>query len=172
MELDEADLADLLADGSLEDVIVHEMGHILGFGTVWNIDPNDLLVGRRGPDPYFDGAGAVAAFDAAGGAGRTRPKVPVENTGGGGTRDSHWRESVHNSELMTGWLEGGGAPNPLSAITIASLADMGYSVNMATADSYTLFNPEAAPGQVPSQSKRFLLELPPPKPLPLPGSGR
>ncbi|MFH1763166.1 MAG: leishmanolysin-related zinc metalloendopeptidase, partial [Gemmatimonadota bacterium] len=166
MELDEADVADLQTAGLLDDVIVHEMGHILGFGTLWNASSNDFLVGGGTADPYFNGAGAVAAFNAAGGAARTDPKVPVENTGGSGTRDAHWRESVHNTELMTGWIEGGGAANPLSAITIASLADMGYTVDMSAADPYVLPNPLAsAPGEVPGV-RFFIKELPAPTPLP------
>ena len=172
MELDEADLADMQAAGLLEDVIVHEMGHVLGFGTLWNASSNDFLVGGGTADPYFNGAAAVAAFDAAGGASRTDPKVPVENTGGAGTRDGHWRESVHNSELMTGWIEGGGGTNPLSAITIASFADMGYTVNMGAADPYVLFNPLGAPAQQPSKEMIYIKELPPPTPIPADPGGR
>ncbi len=172
MELDEADVADLQAAGLLDDVIVHEMGHILGFGTLWNASSNDFLVGGGTTDPYFNGAGAIAAFNAAGGGVRTDPKVPVENTGGSGTRDAHWRESVHNTELMTGWIEGGGASNPLSAITIASLADMGYTVDMSAADPYVLPNPLAtAPRELPGV-RFFIKELPAPTPLPAgPGGG-
>ena len=62
--------------------------------------------------------------------------VPVENTGGSGTADAHWRESVFGNELMTGWLNSG-ITNPLSRITVASMADLGYQVNMNAADSYT-----------------------------------
>ena len=172
MELDEADLADLQAEGMLEDVIVHELGHILGFGTLWNASSNDFLVGGGTADPHFNGPGAIAAFDAAGGSSRTFPKVPVENTGGSGTRDSHWREAVHNSELMTGWIESGGVLNPLSAITIASLADMGYAVNMSAADAYLLYNPLGAPAQIPLGSRIYIQELPPPTPIPVgPGNG-
>ncbi len=172
MELDEADLADMQAAGLLEDVIVHEMGHVLGFGTLWNASSNDFLVGGGTADPHFNGAAAIAAFDAAGGASRTDPKVPVENTGGAGTRDGHWRESVHDSELMTGWIEGGGVINPLSAITIASFADMGYTVNMDAADPYALFNPLGAPGQQPSKKLIYIKELPPPTPIPADPGGR
>jgi len=170
MELDEADLNDLQVSGLLEDVIIHEMGHVLGFGTLWNASTNNFLVGGGTADPYFSGTGAIAAFDAAGGAARTDPKVPVENTGGPGTRDGHWRESVHNSELMTGWIEGGGVTNPLSAITIASLADMGYTVNMSAADPYVLFDPLGAPPHVPMGVRIYIQELPPPVPIPA-GSG-
>jgi hypothetical protein len=172
MELDEADVADLEAAGLLEDVIVHEMAHILGFGTLWNVSSNYLLVGPGTTEPYFRGPAAVSAFDAAGGELRTRPKVPVENTGGRGTRDAHWRESVHNSELMTGWIEVGGVPNPLSAITIGSLADMGYAVNMSAADPYILFDPQGAPGRRITGVRIRIQELPPPVPLPAGPGGK
>jgi hypothetical protein len=170
MELDGADLEDLEAAGLLQDVIVHELAHVMGFGIMWDVAPNDLLVGGGGSDPYFQGATAIAAFDEAGGSVRSGSKVPVENTGGPGTRDGHWRESVHDSELMTGWIEVDGIPNPLSAITIGSFADMGYSVNMNAADPYVLFDPLGAPARESGRTRIYLQELPPPIPIPL-GSG-
>ena len=64
-------------------------------------------------------------------------KVPVENERGAqGTQDSHWRESVLGSELMTGFVDSG--QNPLSVVTVESLADLGYLVNSEPADSYTV----------------------------------
>jgi len=170
MELDEADLADMEANGLLLDVIIHEMGHVLGLGTLWSLSPS-LLVDGGTDDPYFDGAAAIAAFDAAGGSARTDPKVPVENTGGGGTRDAHWRESVHDAELMTGWIEPPGVVNPLSAITIASFADMGYTVDPTAADPYVLPNPLAA-ARIDMGLKIFLREMAPPTPIPVGGGGR
>ena len=62
--------------------------------------------------------------------------VPVENTGGPGTKNSHWRDTVFRNELMTGFV--GGAPNPLSRLTVASLKDLGYVVNLKKAEVYTL----------------------------------
>src|SRR5262249_31094748 len=38
-------------------------------------------------------------------------------------------------EVMTGYLNNG--TNPLSRVTVASLADLGYQVNMNAADAYT-----------------------------------
>jgi hypothetical protein len=61
----------------------------------------------------------------------------VENGGGPGTRDAHWRESVFFDELMTGYV-GPGRDLPLSRVTIASLADLGYQINMAAADPFRL----------------------------------
>ena len=53
-----------------------------------------------------------------------------------GSRDGHWRESVLEGELMTSRLEF--SSNPLSAITIQSMADMGYTVDATQAVAYTL----------------------------------
>jgi len=46
------------------------------------------------------------------------------------------------NELMTGFLNAGA--NPLSAISTASMGDMGYVVNYAGSDAYTVVNPLAA----------------------------
>lgn len=142
MTFDIADLEIMADDGILEDVILHEMGHVLGIGVLWGslLAPSNCTSGTV--DPYFNGPLAVAAFDAAGGTAYTGGnKVPVEDTGGQGTVCSHWRDTVHDNELMTGWVNLGA--NPLSAITIQSLADMGYSVDLTAADAYTLPAPLA-----------------------------
>jgi hypothetical protein len=132
VHLDAADLAVMEQNGTLDDVVLHEIGHVLGIGTLWR--RMNLLAGADGIDPFFTGADARSAFDAAGGVTYDGSKVPVENLGGRGTRDAHWRESVMGPELMTGFI--GGLGNPLSAITVASLRDMGYVVNMSAADGY------------------------------------
>ena len=135
MEFDEFDLDALVADGSLTDVIVHEMGHVLGIGTLWNFN-RSLLIGAGGSDPFFQGTAARTQFAAVNTATYSGQPVPVENTGGGGTRDSHWREGILRSELMTGFLNRGS--NPLSRISVGSLQDLGYTVNLAAADGYSL----------------------------------
>jgi hypothetical protein len=134
VHLDAADLAVMEQNGTLDDVILHEIGHVLGIGSLWTT--MNLLAGAGGSDPFFTGADARIAFDAAGGVTYDGNKVPVENLGGRGTRDGHWRESVMGPELMTGFISGPG--NPLSAITVASLRDMGYVVNMDAADGYLI----------------------------------
>jgi hypothetical protein len=130
MEFDSADVADLLASGLFTDVVVHEMAHVLGFGTVWNIG-RSLLAGAGSPDPRYIGWRGLAEWGALGGTGN----VPVEAGGGPSTADAHWRESVFDNELMTGWLD---TINPLSKLSIASLADMGYRVDLTQADNYSL----------------------------------
>lgn len=133
MEFDEYDLDVLLAEGSLVDVITHEMGHVLGIGTLWNYR-RSLLVGEGTNDPYFAGASGRAQFAALNTLTYSGNPVPVENSGGDGTRDSHWRENVLRNELMTGFLNRGS--NPLSRLSVGSLQDMGYTVNLGAADGY------------------------------------
>ena len=133
MRFDVADLIGLQNTNRLEPVILHEMAHVLGFGTVWS--ERGVLTGAGGSDPVFTGPEALSLWPTFN-LGYTGAPVPVENLFGAGTRDSHWRESVFVSELMTGFIEAPGVPTPLSKITIASFKDIGYTVSYATADSY------------------------------------
>ena len=130
---DRADIDRLEQTGSLVEVAVHEMAHILGFGLLW--PRRGLLRNPSEVDPdadtHFAGARAVAAFDDAGGTGYPGAKVPVENGGD----DAHWRESVFDDEMMTPSLVLGRA-NPVSAITLQSFADMGYKIDASEAQAY------------------------------------
>ena len=135
MAFDSADLAQMERDGSLVSVIVHEMGHVLGFGTIF--DRVDLIAGAGGPDPRFTGPNATREYgDLLGGDGPRPVSVPLANVGGPGTRDGHWREAVFANELMTGFLDVGA--NPISRTTIGAFEDLGYSVDYAAADAYRL----------------------------------
>ncbi len=135
MFFDVDDLAFLDQLGLFEEVIVHEMGHVLGIGTLWSFN-RSLLAGTF-DEPYFAGKKANVFWNAEGGTG----ELPVENMGGGGTRFSHWRESVLDNELMTGFLNLG--ENPLSRITAGSVKDLGYGA-ASVGEQYDL--PKGAPG--------------------------
>lgn len=133
MEFDTGDLERMEKDGSLEDVILHEMGHVLGIGTLW--ERMGLLEGAGTANPRFTGANAMREFAALIGSDTPTP-VPVENRGGVGTREGHWREAVLANELMTGFLNVG--PNPLSRVTAGALQDLGYQVNLTAAEDFEL----------------------------------
>ena len=124
--LDTADLQRIEEEGLLRTVILHEMGHVLGIGTIW--EELDLL--RGSSNRYFIGPLAIQAFNNAGGRNYNGTKIPAESDG------SHWRESVLGTELMTPIYSYDA--NPLSALTIQSLADLGYRVNVSQADRYSL----------------------------------
>jgi len=138
MTFDTADLEDMEERGTLNDVIAHEMGHVIGIGTVWRT--LGLIKGAGTANPRFTGKNAMREFGALNGNGGSAP-VPVENTGGPGTRDGPWRDTVFGNELMTGFV--GDAGNPLSRMTVASLQDMGYIVDMSKAEPYSLPGPAA-----------------------------
>lgn len=139
MTFDLADMNNLEAGGGLNSVILHEMGHVMGIGTLWQLFGLLQNPSSTGSvlDTYFTGAQGLVGFNAIGGSTYTGgQRVPVENTGGAGTRNGHWRESVLATELMTGYLNNGS--NPLSVLTVRSLTDLGYTVNLAAADPFSL----------------------------------
>ena len=140
MFFDAADLDDLIGSGDATELAVHEIAHTLGFGLLWRrLDLlRDPAFGVGAIDAHFVGPLAIAAFDAAGGESYTGgEKVPVENLGGGGSANLHWRGSVLRGELMRP-LNALGERETFSAITIQSMADLGYTVDAGLAEPYTL----------------------------------
>lgn len=137
---------DLETDGLLVDTIVHEMGHVLGIGTNWGaafgFDLLDFVTGDGSDDcsfassfsvaPTYTGTSGVSEWFSLGGTGN----VPVEESGGSGTQCGHWDEETFSNELMTGFINFG--PNPLSALSVASLEDINYVVDTTLADAYSV----------------------------------
>ena len=135
---DSADLDRVQAE-VLHDVTLHEIGHVLGIGShMWHgFIANPSLSMGAGADTHFTGAQARAAFDSAGGTAYTvGAKVPVDNRAIVGSSDVHWRQGVFGNELMDAFIYYNAA-NPLSAVTLESLVDLGYTVNAAAADAWT-----------------------------------
>lgn len=132
-------------DASFIGTIVHELGHVLGIGTLWEQPSNDYLsyTGKTADtrcddlnpipnDLGYTAPRAVAEYAALGGTGN----VPVENGVGPGSNCGHWREAVFNNELMD---SSANAPDdPLSRLTIAALDDLGYKVDYSKAEAYTI----------------------------------
>lgn len=148
--LDSADLASLEVLGILDDTVLHEFGHILGIGTIW--DRKGL---RSGSD--YTGVNARREYQSLGG---QNSFVPLETNGGPGTALGHWSEDVFDNELMTGFINR--QANPLSKLTIGSLQDLGYSVNYNVADSYALpsaVRSSSAPVSVPGTNDMLLNSL-------------
>ncbi len=136
MRFDVDDLNTLATSGRLEAVILHEMLHVVGVGTVWRT--KNLVAALGTPDPRYIGPLATNRCNAANGLAVCGLSVPIENSGGPGTIEAHWREATFDSELMTGFIEAAGRPMALSFITAGSLEDYGYSVNYLAADPYTV----------------------------------
>jgi hypothetical protein len=166
MLFDEADIQNYINTGRFESVVLHEMNHVVGFGTIWTdkgVLQNPAYTNTENPtptgsiNPRFTGAAALAQCLAAGGsASHCTSGVAVEQCGNAGTADGHWRETftttctgtnnspvggtpAFDSEMMTGYVEGS-ANMPWSAMSIASFQDIGYTVNLLAADSYSVPN--------------------------------
>ena len=126
MRFNSSDITAMVNNGTFLSVVMHEMGHVLGLGTLWD------TFGLRSGSSYT-GANANARYRELGGSGF----VPLETTGGSGTAFAHWSEARFDRELMTGFSETG-PPMPLSTITIGGLQDLGYAVDYSQADPYSL----------------------------------
>jgi Ca2+-binding RTX toxin-like protein len=129
IEFDTADLVSLDNSGQLRDVVLHEIAHSLGFGSIW--EDLGLVSGAGGVDPRFLGVNATREYNLQFGLNETT--VPVENIGGQGSADVHWRETVFGNDLMTSVIDPG--TNLITRMTIAQFQDLGYQVDLSAADS-------------------------------------
>ncbi|MEF2279581.1 leishmanolysin-related zinc metalloendopeptidase [Deinococcus sp. YIM 134068] len=146
------DTADLTQFSSqLADIAVHELGHSLGIGTLWQ--RFGLVSGIGTSNPVYRGTNGVREYRAFGG---TLSTVPVENTGGSGTAGGHWRETTFKNELMTGYLNSG-VKNPLSRLSVGTLQDMGYAVTYTTADAYSLTTAQSLAASLDLASREELI---------------
>ncbi|RYD52489.1 MAG: PEP-CTERM sorting domain-containing protein [Verrucomicrobiaceae bacterium] len=149
MQFDAADVNNMIGNNTFFGVVLHEMAHVMGIGTLWT--QNTDLAGAGTYNLYAVGSGQYYGPNALAGwqnefgqSGATY--VPVELGGGSGTANGHWNEVdgggvstgfVSNitgldfsKELMTGW-----ASNPffLSTVTLGGLDDLGYIVDYSKA---------------------------------------
>lgn len=138
LTIDEADRG----HSQLETIITHEVGHVLGIGigALYGWDSN--TAGLDTYDPFHTGTNTVSAFGDVDGQAYLSEGVPLANTGGSGTRGMHWRDDNFDAELMTGFINSG--DNPLSRVSLAALVDLGYAVDLTTADAYSLPMPQVA----------------------------
>lgn len=148
MEFDSADVADLVANNTFYAVVLHEMAHVLGIGTLWtlNNNVNDTVyqLYNNGSGQYT-GPNALARWKTE----FNQPSatfVPVELGGGAGTADGHWNENDNgigntgfvsnltgmnfSNELMTGWAS---STFFISEVTLGGLDDLGYIVDYSKA---------------------------------------
>jgi Bacterial pre-peptidase C-terminal domain/FG-GAP-like repeat len=149
----------------LEAIMTHELGHILGLGTLW--EPIVFGVGNgtsraigqtlinRSTATYntISSRGTTTAASWAYGellGNYTPTAVPIEPS-----VFAHWDETTFRTELMTPYAEAVGVATPASILTIASLRDIGWNVNYGAAQAYQLnnaFRALSAPQSAPASS--------------------
>ncbi|KAI8463328.1 MAG: hypothetical protein J3K34DRAFT_475300 [Monoraphidium minutum] len=126
--------AGVMAFSAFEAVVLHEMGHALGLGT---IDQNiacvrDCVPGSRA-QVFWQCANANREYAAIGCTG----PVPIETTMGEGSGCAHWSEALLVNELMTPSLN---LPySPISRVTLGALEDLYGAglINYGEAEAYT-----------------------------------
>lgn len=134
MQFDSADLQAMIVNGTITDVMMHEMMHVLGFSSFFFTEFG-IATGVNTPEVAFTGANATRACREAGAVTTCASSVPLENTGGAGTANSHWRETTFDTEIMTGFING--IMRPFSSMTVGAFEDMGYTVNYDAKEPYT-----------------------------------
>jgi len=139
----------------LTDVLIHEIGHSLGFGTLW--EANNLVspIPTRGGVLQYRGINARQTFAEEAGFGVPQVAfVPIEQQGGPGTALAHWDDDnfFFNSaavdgrvELLTGFFIDN-TERFISETTFASLVDLGYVVSGFNEDELIDFNVPITPG--------------------------
>ena len=126
MTFDASDLANMASNGTLFYVILHEMGHVLGIGTLWS-----TLHLTAGSGSQYIGQGALNAYHQLGAGGSFVPA----RAGGSGTAGVHWSEAIRQRADDRIHFRGTrSAQHPDDR----RLAGLGYTVNYAAADPYAL----------------------------------
>lgn len=114
----------------LKDIVIHEFGHVIGIGSLWEKNGNALI--DRGSSTYNPNTYAGKAYAEM--LNTTTPQpIPVESRVFG-----HWDENKFGNELLTPFAEREGTKMPLSQLTLASLRDMGWNVNYGAARPFSL----------------------------------
>jgi Bacterial Ig-like domain/Domain of unknown function (DUF4114)/HNH/Endo VII superfamily toxin with a SHH signature/FG-GAP-like repeat len=138
-QFDGADIAQLEQSGRLFNVMQHELLSAMGFGTLW--ESKGLVANNGTAEAMYMGSQGVAAFHELGGLTDGIPVEPNRPNAPG----LYWNERLFQNELMTYDLGGSGAA-ALSTVTLASLQDLGYPVDVRQADEqYRLMGGMLAP---------------------------
>jgi len=141
------------AEVGIGNTIAHEIGHVIGFGTLWQNDVGtfaDFVEGIGTDDPVYVGGNAVREYNQI--FSNASPSVPLYEISTAdppaydGSYGSHWRDSVFNDypaygELMTAAYpvdgnNGAAIPSLLSRVTVGALDDLGYVVSYLGAELY------------------------------------
>lgn len=133
ISFDLADLDYVYNTQRMFSVSEHEIGHVLGLGTIWSFRGLVTTQGTNNPYEYLGVNGNEGNIDV-GGTGR----AAIENLGGSGTALAHWKESVYEDELMTGWSQPSPQKMPLSIMTVKALKDLSFVVDVSKAEAYII----------------------------------
>lgn len=135
IRVDVNDMRRMLEDRPrFKDTIVHEIGHVLGLGTLF-----EPLVDSSGGAPVYTGVYGRSAYADLLDAGQPPAGVPLQAEVLNTTQAFHWDEFALPKEIMSTQLDqpGGAGPggmiNVISTVSAGALKDLGYDVDMRQA---------------------------------------
>ncbi|PRY72472.1 DUF4214 domain-containing protein [Marivita geojedonensis] len=163
---------------NLDELAANTIGRALGFGSLW--EEFGLVRDIEGVATY---TGSNALREMAELSDDLNGVNVLEDGADGALAEQYWSEAILDSELMTPRIEFRGAgssprpiniaDNPLSALTVGAMQDLGYTVDYGEADPFRLSpgalargaseNADEGPALLAGQStasKRLLSELP------------
>ncbi|GBG31199.1 Hypothetical Protein FCC1311_074202 [Hondaea fermentalgiana] len=129
-----------------EEIIEHEIGHVLGVGSLW--DAFGLV---DADSKTYTGSKGIWGYQLVGGAGES---VPLDVNS---SSIYHWSQSVFEDELMTGTQYG--HDQPLSTLTVSSLRDLGYKVWPQNSDEFELSTDSSSSTTTNSNAPTYLIDL-------------
>eukprot|EP00924_Labyrinthula_sp_SR-Ha-C_P016505 snap_masked-scaffold_6-processed-gene-5.18-mRNA-1 protein AED:1.00 eAED:1.00 QI:0/0/0/0/1/1/2/0/417 len=172
MLFDTADTALLEENKILEETVLHEMMHVLGYGVTWTPrigadgelvsnytviqdkvftynDRGEIIVHPKN-EPKYTGAEGIAEFEKL--TGKEESFIPIQGAKfegkvafnvsagqGRGQLDGHIDKDTFQNALMTFSIDiNTGPKSPLTAMSLAMLRDIGYTVDTSIADEYVL----------------------------------
>eukprot|EP00977_Amphora_coffeiformis_P008597 scaffold1953_cov176-Amphora_coffeaeformis.AAC.15 len=121
VQIDPNDIDTAIENQIFLPLMLHEIGHVLGIGTLW--ESFDLIDPDSG---VYNGPNAVDAW-----------RNEVGCSGDLPLSGNHWNEECMQNEFMTPFFRYN-RPSPVSSITMGALEDLGYEVNRSEEDPFGL----------------------------------
>jgi len=121
--IDSADAQSMINAGAFFDVMLHEVMHVLGTGTLWEgrgLSRNGRYTGQNGLEEYRL---------LTGNSGETFVPATTDN--------GHWSEFIFGNELLTPSISFS-QDVIFSRLSVAALEDLGYTVDYRQADPFVL----------------------------------
>jgi len=119
------------AETSMKNIIEHEIGHVLGIGTSkkWDSANNSTVLDKNiFPEAYS----FYTTWSESNGNDVNTNGIPL------GSKGYHWSEEIFDIELMTPYSEKKGVELPISGLTLSSLKDLGWNVDLSKAEPLIL----------------------------------
>lgn len=119
------------AETSMENILEHEIGHVLGIGTSkkWDEANNSTVLDKKlFPEAY----NFYKDWAKKNGKEININGVPL------GSKGYHWSEEVFDIEMMTPFSEKKGVELPISGLTLNALKDIGWDVDLEKAEMLTV----------------------------------